>query len=264
MLRRVTAINFALKHAYNEKHICTLCGAEDSVAEIILSTLPTKTSYVVDRDMLDVSGGRIMLRYNGGATEETDLTADMISGFDNTILGKQTLTVTVNNASITFDIEIVEMPVSYVTVEGDKIVLYYNDGITVETSLKEGIVSHFNISETGDKTLTLFSKNACVVAYVNATGDYVRLKASAGEDGSYQYIIPVDITEVTVAVKGDLNSDGQLTVREARQLLRASMDSDFLTKKQFMCADLDGDGSISVREARVLLKASTDSTSITW
>ena len=264
VLRRVTAINFALKHAYNEKHICTLCGAEDSVAEIILSTLPTKTSYVVDRDMLDVSGGRIMLRYNGGTTEETDLTADMISGFDNTILGKQTLTVTVNNASITFDIEIVEMPVSYVTVEGDKIVLYYNDGITVETSLKEGIVSHFNISETGDKTLTLFSKNACVVAYVNATGDYVRLKASAGEDGSYQYIIPVDITEVTVAVKGDLNSDGQLTVREARQLLRASMDSDFLTKKQFMCADLDGDGSISVREARVLLKASTDSTSITW
>lgn len=102
------------------------------------------------------------------------------------------------------------------------------------------------------------------IAYVNATGDYVRLKASAGEDGSYQYIIPVDITEVTVAVKGDLNSDGQLTVREARQLLRASMDSDFLTKKQFMCADLDGDGSISVREARVLLKASTDSTSITW
>ena len=175
VLRRVTAINFALKHAYNEKHICTLCGAEDSVAEIILSTLPTKTSYVVDRDMLDVSGGRIMLRYNGGTTEETDLTADMISGFDNTILGKQTLTVTVNNASITFDIEIVEMPVSYVTVEGDKIVLYYNDGITVETSLKEGIVSHFNISETGDKTLTLFSKNACVVAYVNATGDYVRL-----------------------------------------------------------------------------------------
>ena len=30
VLRRVTAINFALKHAYNEKHICTLCGAEDS------------------------------------------------------------------------------------------------------------------------------------------------------------------------------------------------------------------------------------------
>lgn len=38
-----------------------------------------------------------------------------------------------------------------------------------------------------------------------------------------------------MAVKGDLNSDGQLTVREARQLLRASMDSDFLTKNS-LCA----------------------------
>lgn len=72
------------------------------------------------------------------------------------------------------------------------------------------------------------------------------------------------MAELTVAVKGDLDSDGQLTPKEARQLLTASTNASTLTKLQYLCADLDGNGVISAREARILLKASTGNAAIDW
>lgn len=67
---------------------------------------------------------------------------------------------------------------------------HYTDGSTVETALKNGTISDFGRTGSGEKTLTLFSQNACVVAYKDANGNYVRLKALANEDGSYRYSIP--------------------------------------------------------------------------
>lgn len=141
---------------------------------------------------------------------------------------------------------------------------HYTDGSAVETTLKNGTISDFGRTDSGEKTLTLFSQNACVVAYKDADGNYVRLKALANEDGSYRYSIPGGVAEVTVAVKGDLDSDGQLTAKEARQLLTASTNASTLTKLQYLCTDLDGNGVISAREARILLKASTGNAAIDW
>lgn len=62
--------------------------------ESISVTAPTKTEYLEGKDELDVTGGKVILHYNDGTTEEIVMTADMVTGFDNTKLGKQTLTVT--------------------------------------------------------------------------------------------------------------------------------------------------------------------------
>ena len=141
---------------------------------------------------------------------------------------------------------------------------HYTDDSAVETTFKNGTISDFGRTDSGEKTLTLFSQNACVVAYKDADGNYVRLKALANKDGSYRYAISGGVSEVTVAVKGDLDSDGQLTAKEARQLLTASTNASTLTKLQYLCADLDGNGVISAREARILLKASTGNAAIDW
>ena len=92
------------EHSYDENHICTDCNAEDPVLKIEIRSLPTQTVYVQNRDELNVAGGRVLASYESGAEEEIDLTADMVSGFDNSALGKQTLTVTIGGKTTEFTV----------------------------------------------------------------------------------------------------------------------------------------------------------------
>ncbi|MBQ6552958.1 MAG: tyrosine-protein phosphatase [Clostridia bacterium] len=70
-------------------------------------TPPTKVSYVEGREELDLAGGKLTVSYGDGDSEVIDLTADMVSGFDNTAFGPQTLTVRYNGFTASFDIEII-------------------------------------------------------------------------------------------------------------------------------------------------------------
>ena len=239
-------------HRFNARHICMVCGVEDPVVEITLKKLPTKASYVVNKEALDVAGGVVLSHYESGETEELELTAAMVSGFDNTILGKQTLTVTVGGLTTTFEVEVVERAVTSVAVENGKLVKHYTDGTTEETPLKDGAISDFAISETGEKTLTLTSENACVAAYKDADGNYVALKAVANEDGSYSYVVPEEVTEVTVAVKGDLDGDGRINMKDLAQLRRNMAEGTVEGGLEQLLIDFNGDGVVNMKDMGIL------------
>ena len=239
-------------HRFNARHICMVCGVEDPVVEITLKKLPTKASYVVNKEALDVAGGVVLSHYESGETEELELTAAMVSGFDNTILGKQTLTVTIGGLTTTFEVEVVERTVISVAVENGKLVKHYTDGTTEETPLKDGAISDFAISETGEKTLTLTSENACVAAYKDADGNYVALKAVANEDGSYSYVVPEEVTEVTVAVKGDLDGDGRINMKDLAQLRRNMAEGTVEGGLEQLLIDFNGDGVVNMKDMGLL------------
>ena len=114
------------------------------------------------------------------------------------------------------------------------------------------------------QTLTVTCDRACVAAYKDADGNYVRLTPTANADGSYSYTLPEGVSEVTVAVRGDLDGDGKLTAKEARQVMTAVTRTDGLDALQMLCADLNGDGKISAMEARQILSAVTNSASVKW
>ena len=78
------------------------------LSSIKLTVPPTKLDYSKDFENFDPSGGKVTLYYNNSTSEEIDLTADMVSGFDNTKVGKQTLTVTYGGFTDTFEIEIID------------------------------------------------------------------------------------------------------------------------------------------------------------
>ena len=239
-------------HRFNARHICRVCGVEDPVVEITLKKLPTKASYVVNKEALDVAGGVVLAHYESGETEELNLTAAMVSGFDNTVLGKQTLTVTVGGLTTAFEVEVVERAVTSVAVENGKLVKHYTDGTTEETPLKDSAISDFAISETGEKTLTLASENACVAAYKDADGNYVALKAVANEDGSYSYVVPEEVTEVTVAVKGDLDGDGLINMKDLARLRHDMADGTGEDGLTGLIIDLDGDGIVNMKDMGLL------------
>lgn len=79
--------------------------AKAQVTSIEISALPTKTTYLIG-DKLDVTGGKIKVYYEDGETETVDMTAAMVSGFDSTKEGTQTLTVTYGGKTAAFTVTV--------------------------------------------------------------------------------------------------------------------------------------------------------------
>ncbi len=104
-----------------------------TVQSIQVTQKPNKLSYVHKVDQLDITGGKLLVTYKDGSTSTVDITAEMITGFDNTTVGTNTVTVTYGGKTTTFDVQIVRAKVIFQmedgTVISEKEYLY---GDTVE------------------------------------------------------------------------------------------------------------------------------------
>ena len=79
---------------------------EADVVSISIAKLPDSTRFLLNFDDLDVTGGEIIVCFNNDTTATIPMTAEMVSGFDNTILGEQSLTVTYEEKTTEFTVEI--------------------------------------------------------------------------------------------------------------------------------------------------------------
>lgn len=152
----------------------TVTVVAKSLTSITITAKPTKTSYVVGQS-LDVTGGKITAYYNDGSSEVINMTASMVSGFSSSTVGTKTLTVTYSGKTTAFTVTVIEKSLSSIAVTtwpnkttyikgesldvtGGKITLYYNDGSSEVMSITTSMVSGFNSSTTGTKTLTVTYK----------------------------------------------------------------------------------------------------------
>lgn len=94
---------------YTAPQTCTVCGATNGTAKTLtsieVSTLPTKLTYGIN-EALSVEGGKVTLTADDGTSEVIDLTAEMVTGFDSTVEGTLTLTVTYGGKTATYEIRI--------------------------------------------------------------------------------------------------------------------------------------------------------------
>ena len=138
---------------------------------IEIATLPTKLTYIVGNS-LDIDGGFITVKYNNNTTETVAISDANVSGFDNTKIGTQTLTVeylgltttvevTVNDRSAT-SIEIATLPskLTYIVgnsleIDGGFITVNYNNNTTEKVAISDANVSGFDNSKIGAQTLTV-------------------------------------------------------------------------------------------------------------
>ena len=81
-----------------------------TITSISIKSMPTKTEYIQNKETLDLTGGSIEISYNDGTKEEMVMTTEEIkaTGFDNTKIGKQSITLTYQGYTVAFDIEIKE------------------------------------------------------------------------------------------------------------------------------------------------------------
>lgn len=83
---------------------------EKTITQITIDKKPTKLTYIVNKEDLDLTGGTLKITYNDETIENVPISSEGVSvtGFDNTSLGKQQLTVTYQTKTTQFEIEIIE------------------------------------------------------------------------------------------------------------------------------------------------------------
>lgn len=145
------------------------------IDHISILSVPNKVEYAIGEE-LDTSGGRIEVSCTDGSTYIVLMTADMVSGFDSSKTGNQTLTVTYKGKTAEFDVTVSEIPVEavleYIKLTklpskttyrvGDKLdltgavlVAFYSDGTSQRITITDDMVSGFDSSKTGNQTLTI-------------------------------------------------------------------------------------------------------------
>ncbi len=105
-----------------ELYACKTCGKTRSIpsapVSISLESLPEKRTYLGNTQALDLTGGVVRLNYSNGGFHRYPMTPEMVTGFDNTVAGEQTLTVTLEGFQTTFSVEIVKATVSFLDWDG--------------------------------------------------------------------------------------------------------------------------------------------------
>ena len=198
--------------------------SQKSISSIDVNQIPVKRLYLEGKDLLDLTGGTVFVYYNNGSKEEFELTEDMVTGFDNTVVGKQILTVTMGTFTDTFEIEIVAKTVTSIRVTpptkmeylervdmldvtGGIVTVYYNNGTQEEIALTTEMVSGFDNAVVGSQTLT--------VTYGGYTDTYVIevIKKTAVKIGAISengIIVSVENDVPALCIVAVYNSNGKM------------------------------------------------------
>lgn len=149
---------------------------EKMPSAILIERLPYKREYIENFETLNVSGGQIKLLFDDGYPEKViNMTDDMITGFDNSTVGVQTLTVHYGEITTTFEIEVVAKSLSGISIgtkpeksrylkdvdvldlTDGKLTLHYNNGTSDDNAvaITADMVSGFNNTTVGTNTLTV-------------------------------------------------------------------------------------------------------------
>ena len=201
---------------------------DQTVQTIEVSKAPNKLSYVHKSETLDITGGKLLVTYADNSTSLVDITEEMVSGFDNTAVGTNVVTVTYEGKTATFEVQIVKAKVVFKLDDGT--IISENEYLVGDTVV---------IPETPTKP-------------TDSNGYYVFIgwgrEVTTTCDGNAEYIAVFEQRKIT----GDCNSDGKVTDKDAIYLLRHVYFPNRYPIDE--PADYNKDGKITDKDAIYLLR----------
>ena len=167
----------------------------DSVTGITLKTKPSKTEYKY-QEPLDITGGKITVS-KGSGTQDIEITEGMVSGYDKTTLGKQTITITYGGQTVTYEVTVKDY-VTGITVTPSVITGEYNDELSKLIN-DNNITYAVTYAKAGTKTpvvlaesmVTGYSKTS--VAEQNLTVTYTDNDVDSATNGQI-FTAPLKVT----------------------------------------------------------------------
>ena len=201
---------------------------EQTVQSIEIIQHPTKLSYVHKVETLDLTGGKLLVTYMDGTTSTMDMSSEMASGFDNTSIGTNTVTITYEGQIATFEMQIIKA----------KVIFQMGDGTII--SEKEYLFGE-TVEIPADPTKPTDSNG-----YYVFTGWGREVSATC--DGSAVYQAVFELRRLT----GDCNKDGKISDQDAIYLLRHVYFPDRYPIDEPV--DYNKDGRITDQDAIYLLR----------
>jgi len=202
-------------------------GIPGKAQSVKITKLPTKTTYIEMEESLDLSGGILTIYYEGGATKDIDLSTLNATGFDNSVLGEQTLSVKYGDFTAQFNVNVVMKPIAFIAIsktpdkvdykigdslelKGAKLAVVYPEGGFKEFDITADMVSGFDSEKAGVQFIT-----------VNYRG--------------YEAFFKITVFDY------DLNDDGTVNAQDLAQLKTVLLQNS--NDKKF---DLNGDENIDI------------------
>lgn len=177
-----------------------------SIDYISMYILPDQCKYY-EKDNLTVMGGMIKVVYNNGDEDYLELTPEMVSGFDNTKIGPQTLTVRYGEYTTTYDIEILQREVQSIFISkkpekkrylinveeldltGGELKVYFNNGTSEIIEITPDMVSGFDNTVRGENQIKVSYGGETAYFFVDICAENTSHFAGGIGTKEYPYLI---------------------------------------------------------------------------
>ncbi len=220
-----------------------------------LVELPTKLEYVQGKEDLDLTGGKIKIYYNTGEIEVVDLSNATVSGFDNSRLGTQTLTVEYGVSTFTFDVTVVEAPPEPpVVTEPTEIEI--RDNSPFEVNAVQNCITGIQPSTTVAGLKANLENDSTKIRVVNSRGGNINRAVLATGDKVQLILGGRVLDEKTIVVLGDVSGEGIINVQDVKKVLNDSINKTNLKGVYALAADVNGNGKVDVPDVKKVLNVS--------
>ena len=158
---------------------------------------PSKYYYIQNEQNLNVSDGKIVIKYNDGTTSnEINMTSSMVSGFDNKSLGTKILKVKYDGFTEDFTIEVIEMLTS------DKYIINHKKNYIYTKLDTDNKTILSNIKLVGTNTSKTISNGQIIIKNCGLTKSYKILNITKtdydlNKDYIYTKMSDFDISRIT-------------------------------------------------------------------
>ncbi|MCD7774747.1 MAG: dockerin type I repeat-containing protein [Clostridiales bacterium] len=222
--REPTCSEFGLQHK-----VCTLCG--ESSADVMIDK--TEHTYSDDYVILETSADELSAKVMYVCT---------VCGYENIVIK------TYGTGEDDIIIDDVTAEPKYLTLSDSSIYVLDNDNMTISNIKSDVTASDFMSNFTNSSSFVLYDENWNFIEDTDTVG--------TGFHVYYEDVYDV-VTDYTVMVIGDVNSDGSISSADARVVLRAVAGlDDALEGVYFSAADADGSGALTASDARTILRVS--------
>jgi len=236
-------------HAFENEYVETYCNDMGltyynmNLDFTMVLTAPTKTEYN-EYEELDLTGLALDLTYTNGL-ERTIKTGYTVSGYDPAQLGTQTVTITYNGQSATFNVNVITKVVSFVQITA---------GAPTETIVGEELdCSNMVVTVTfTDSTSVELTEGYTVTGYDAETIGEQTITVSYREGSKEMTVIVKDY------VRGDTNGDGLVTMKDVTRLVNYLNDASIAVIDKAL--DVNGDGYVTIKDVTRLTEYLEDNT----
>ena len=185
--------------------------------KIEITKLPTKLNYKQNNENIDLTGGELTVYYEDNTTETIDLTKANITGFNNSIVGEQTINVEYENLKTSFKIT-VEVDITNIDKVAPQVQVSYNTQEKTNGNVVVTITANKEIQEVEGWTLSQDRKTLSKTYTQNANEDVV-IKDLAGNEDTINVNVS-NIEKIEPFLKGDVNKNGEIDISDILQLER--------------------------------------------